>query len=290
MGKQTHTCMFESVSALRAAVSVDPSTLTRSVNRDQLADWLKRTDHSWQGLKGDKQGGESTFQTLERVIQSGWQAGVDLLAQVKPLDVASPVSIRRRMRWSDQGDELDVQRVYSGQLETAWRRCQRVTTSSPRRVRIVVDSIASAGVDSAEMRWRGVAAMRAADTLQGAGYQVAVESAFKGDCNMGRVLARCEVKSFDQPVNLSALASATALPAFFRCYGHMLQPVLADAAGVDSSYGGYFVEKLTDSDIPPAAGERVLIVPQRVSNADKAADWLAKAISDIDSDADQLAA
>ena len=280
---------FYSVSEMRAAVSVDPSTLHRSVNRAGLAEWHKRNDHKWHGLDRDKQGNEPALATLNHIMASGWQRGVDLMASVKPLDVASPVSIRRRSRWTDQGDELDMQRVYNGQLDTAWRRCQRVSMSAPRRVRLVVDSIASAGEDSASMRWRGVAAMRAADTLQAAGYQVEVESAFTGKCNMGRVVARCVVKSFDQPVNLSALASTTALPAFFRVYGHMLQPVLADALGKDMSYGGYMVEKLVEADLDPQPGERLLIVPQRVSNADRASDWLASAIASID-EPEQLAA
>jgi hypothetical protein len=171
-----------------------------------------------------------------------------------------------------------MQRVWQGQLDTAWRRVAKPLGMGPKRVRVVVDSIASGGEDEAKMRWRGVAAMKLADALINAGYSVQVESAFKGHDD-GDWVARVIVKEYTAPLDLSSLAATTALPAFFRALGHDWHFIPSE----QRIYGaGYMVGTLNKSDVEDAEDDAtVFMAHQNLTTDAKAAEWITRCIKEL---------
>jgi hypothetical protein len=246
-------------------------------NANVAKDFAERGDFDWLGLQGERQNGEHADKTTLRLIEDGWTKGADLLDSVKNVDAPVATSIKRRNVWQDFGDEVDMQRVYAGNLDYAWRRTKRVCVNGPTRICIFIDSLASGYVESREMLWRGVAAMRLADTLTAAGYLVEIRSGFKGGTLIGKydsVLQSVIVKPYDMPINLPVLAATTALPAFFRMMGHLLHPIARDMNG-KTGYGvSYRVLPLSLADFPEEQGVKTFIVGQLVHSAEDVNTWL----------------
>ena len=259
-----------------------------SRNNGHRQSWLSRgsaTQHEWQGTDADRLPSESSAaDTVKRLIKSGWQRGVQLMSKVQSkVDIPQPVNIRRRGRWTDAGDEIEMQRVYAGDLEHAWRRTMRTSGRGPARVRILVDSIASAGVDADRMRWRGVAALVLADALTGAGYSVQNESVMVGSGYGGEYRGSVIVKDYQSPLDLSALAATTAMPAFFRALWHTWHYVVSPAA-INSP--GYGVEVATaDAFADDDTSAVVFVAHQDINNADDASRWVTKAVNKLDGEA-----
>lgn len=162
--------------------------------------------------------GESTLDVVSRTMQSGSQLLID---RVMALDVDAqlpkPVDNRRRMAWADQGDELDMQRVYNGQLETAWRRPMRKAMRAPMPVAINMSANAPSSQGGAAYYWRTVAVMRLADLLTSAGYSVSINTFLLKSVGRTRFMVRVPVKRFGQAINLSDMTLALS-PSFFRTY------------------------------------------------------------------------
>lgn len=191
----------------------------------------------WMGLQQDAKPGEGHYTATRRIVREGWPRGVALLADVaSKVQAPNPISIRRRVRWMDAGDSLDMQRVYNGNVDTAWRTVKRGASAGVSRIRILVDSIATGGTDASRMRWRGVAALKLADLMTEAGYSVQVESVFWGKAARQDFLPRVIVKDYEQPLDLPTLAATTALPAFFRSLGHLWGAITDPTGNYPMSY------------------------------------------------------
>jgi hypothetical protein len=270
--------LTEFVELMNSESVVNPDNLPR------LKRFREDGNLHWYGLSKDAKDGEKPTNATMRLIRNGWKRGVKLMQEVAAsVEAPTPRSIRRRAEWSDQGDEVEMQRVWGGNLDRAWRRTRKLSGVGPRRVRILVDSIAGGGEDSDSMRWRGVAAMRAADLLVDAGYAVQVESVFKGGDSPKDFYLDVVVKSYTDPLDMTSLAATTALPAFFRALGHDWHFY---ASEVPTS-AGYSVGRAKLMDFPSDDDDAVeLLVSQSVNSRENAAAWVAEAIKQIDADAD----
>jgi hypothetical protein len=264
----------EFLQTLTEGLTVNPN------NKSRLEQYVAREglyNPGWHGLADAAKPNESACNATMRLIREGWTAGVDLMQQVAAsVDVPTPMSVRRRSVWSDQGDEVEMQRVWNGSIESAWRRMRRAESLGPRRVRILVDSIASGALESDVMRWRGVAAMRLADALITAGYSVRVESGFEGyDGDTYRL--RVVVKDYTSPLDLSSLAATTALPAFFRALGHAWHFVPSER---DVHNEGYSVRSVNPADFVDSEDDAPFFVAgQSISNAARAGEWVSECVA-----------
>lgn len=194
-------------------------------NQNSLDEWRKYKDNNWMGLKGEAKKDETSFDATRRLIRDGWRKGVDLMSEIsKDISLPAPRMIRRAQRWMEQGDDVDMQRIWSGNLEQAWRGTHRDFRSGPQRVRLLIDAIETGGEDADTMRWKGVAALKLADALTEAGYSVQIESVIHcPDSSEGgkhKFTCRVIVKDYTSPVDLLTLAATTAMPAFFRSLIH----------------------------------------------------------------------
>jgi hypothetical protein len=75
-------------------------------------------DADWYGVRRENKPGEQAGMTVARLVREGWPEGVRLMEQVQS-QIAPPQarSIRRRAQWSDQGDDLNLQRLYAGNID-----------------------------------------------------------------------------------------------------------------------------------------------------------------------------
>ena len=174
--------------------------------------WKRKSNSDWLGVPSVKE--------LRSVLTKGYPAGVEKLSKLTVGDLPAPQDIRRRRVRSDQGDELDMQAVYRGDLSRAWSRTKRQSRTSVRSVSIIIDLAGNANVTSEQLFWRGAAGLRLADELTTAGYSVAVYGA-AGATNYTAeggddVCQFVEIKAEDAPMDMDRLASLTCLAGFFR--------------------------------------------------------------------------
>lgn len=158
-----------------------------------------------------------------RVVERGWEDGVArLFAGIGNIDAKRGKVPRRRRVRSDFGDELDIQRVYRGQVDTAWARTRRVQVEATRVVRIIMQVGALSFVASEEMFWRGAACAVIADALENAGNRVEIVgySSASGvvKSNNASMTITFPIKAAEQPLDLAALASTACLAGFHRHY------------------------------------------------------------------------
>jgi hypothetical protein len=214
-----------------------------------------------------------------RAYRSGWPEGAARLEQAmaEMPEVPRPVSRRRRAQWSDAGDELDIQRVYRGQLDTAFRSARRAPRLAPQRVTVVAQQSAVANVRSEQFFWAGAAVVRLTELLTEAGYSVEllfVASSKKcGKHTPWSHSVMTTVKAPHAPLDLSAAAGVLCNAASFRyfCWKHRArhhQPLKNEKG-------------FSTTDLPMAlrGRERLLVADAKlVGDAQKAAAWVAGAL------------
>ena len=240
--------------------------------------WTRKSERSWLGV--------SSVSELRSVLKNGYPAGVAKLEQITVGELPAPQDIRRRRVRSDQGDELDMQAVYRGDLSRAWSRTKRQSRNSVRSVSIVIDLCGNASVTSDQLFWRGAAGLRLANELTNAGYSVAVygaAGAVRIDSTGDHRLAQfVEIKAEDSPLDMDRLASLTCLAGFFRTSLFTGIIWAADKVGKRVDYG---LGQSTNEAL--AEGIKALPIPQdaiiqpQVENKAQAEAWLKSVLEQI---------
>lgn len=240
--------------------------------------WKRKSDRDWLGV--------SSVSELRSVLKNGYPAGVAKLEQITVGELPAPQDIRRRRVRSDQGDELDMQAVYRGDLSRAWSRTKRQSRASVRSVSIIIDLAGNASVTSSELFWRGAAGLRLADELTTAGYSVAIYGA-AGTKNYTAegsedVCQLVEIKAEDSPMDMDRLASLTCLAGFFRTSLFTGIIWAADksgmrvCSGLGQSGNGLIAEGIKQLPIPQDA-----IIQPQVKNKAQAEAWLKSVLEQI---------
>jgi hypothetical protein len=252
-------------------------------NADPLSAFKAERQLDWMGLEGEAKDGETAFACSTRLVKDGYRKGLDLIQKVKDKVTApTPKTVRRYQKWMAQGDDVEMQRIWSGNLDYAWRGTARDTRHGPQRVRILVDAIESGGNGAAGMRWRGVAALKLSDLLTEAGYSVQVESVIScKDSSSSRIFKlRTIVKEYEQPLDLLTLAATTTLPAFFRSLMHTwgLAVAINPRCSVSYQVRTPDAEEFPDGD----DNSRVFVIPGKANNAEKASELITQIIGKLD--------
>jgi len=233
----------------------------RSYCREQ--DLRKHSDdrgfsQSWFGLSGGAKAVDDMFLT-------GWHEGAERIRQtLKVLTAPKISSVRRKRVRGPIGDEVDMQRVYAGDLARAWS----TTTRTPKRgrqirpVTIVVDISTVWSRTSDEYFWRGAVATRLADELQKAGRAVRIvvaichDDAFRDGAGF---LCSVVVKDFQEPLSLDRVAYQTALAGFYRYYVFAAEEHVAEDNNTRAQAGLGRIVTFLEEEFPNW-GENVIIV------------------------------
>lgn len=210
-----HSMTFDSVQAavdvcrdadsIKAGKTPEPQ-IKRAL--DQLGD-----GEGWTGLPAGY-----TFDKLLQLLDEGWQEGA---SRVQSLDVPVPPArdIRRRVQWREQGDFVDLQRVWGGRLESAWQSARRQKVPALTVKTLCVDIGANCNVPASVLFWRGAAVLCLSDVLTRAGYNVEIIATQAAKCvytNGDHFAASITVKPATAPLELNSLASVVCCAGFFR--------------------------------------------------------------------------
>ena len=152
---------------------------------------------------------------------------------------------RPRSVYGDEGDEVDMDRIYAGEDDTAWRRIVRHETMRQSRVVTVdVNIICTAWTAQEDFVWNGVQTAVIVDALEAEGYRVEVNALQALSMNNGvRFCSRVRIKRADEPLRIDLLAyqtgcAAMARAALWRCI-HVHE----------QSIGGYGSNDLSDAQV-----------------------------------------
>lgn len=223
----------------------------------------ERESLDWFGVKGG-------HEEVRRLIAGGWQAGVDRMMQAfgKIDGEFQATNVKRQIVRGDHGDELDIHRVYSGDLGNAWTRRKRQRRVAPNVVTIAADLAIMWSQKPDELFWRGAAVMRLADILTEAGYAVRIvaqiyckSSTYDGD-NVEQLIP---VKESSDPLDLNSVASTICLTGFFRMIG--FQNIARVEGEVTEGYGKVAKNRPPELDGAIWAGDGI-------TDVKKAQEWL----------------
>lgn len=249
----------------------------RNAQRYVQADECHGTFQKWFGAS-DK---EELFARMDR----GWDEGASRLSEISVGEI-SPTSIRRRRSRSDQGDELDMQYVWRGDLPRAWSRSTRKRGFGARVINIVVNVGDAGEVNSDSLFWRGGSALRLADALITAGYSVGIyagEGGYNFAHGRGEMMAQfAEIKAPDTQLDLSRMAGITAMPGWFRTQGFAGIVCAADMLGYKAHSGlGQSLHNLSSfAGMIGLQGE--MVFQPRVNDKAAAESWIERALGQIE--------
>jgi hypothetical protein len=225
-------------------------------------------ERSWRGEgdHGDNKafylGRLKSIASLDKLHEKGWAAGSEkamALAEGLLDQVSEPIGIRRRVRFSDDGDEFDKERMLDGHLETAWRTSTRQYAVATPIINITVGWGGNCDLSHEQLFWSGAAALALIRVLENAGYQTSLTAVCANDLHsQTENIAICaRVKQAGEYLRSDAVASIICHGATFRTY--------LFAAYVSSPFripGGLGHNCNVDRVIPAAIAAGVLEVPQ----------------------------
>lgn len=218
-------------------------------------------------------------------LTQGWSEGRQRIeGAIQDVNLRGEAQRPRRKRTrGDNGDSLDITRVYCGDLDHAWERTSRGghRTGRARIATVVVNITISAAQAPDDLFWRGAATVRAVDALEATGTRCRVIVAFQtmsAHAGVPCTISLAVAKDHNDPLDLDRLAHAVSHScslryAAFRSYEH--------AKDVGALSGGYGypqyapLSTLKGSRLMDAA-EQIIEVDPSITSQYTAQRWLAE--------------
>lgn len=187
--------------------------------------------------------GVESVEKFEACLKKGWPEGTAQMRDaLENIEVPPIPSMRRKKRWSDAGDTVDIHRVNAGRIDKAWRTTKRAArlTTTGSHVTVAVDVCMNFNVDANAGMWRGAAACAIAEAAIKSGRQVRVVLVFGVVNSIKHNSVKehhisVEVKDYTQTVSTDVLMTMASMAGFFRVEGFrafMAQPYkVADGLG-----------------------------------------------------------
>jgi len=206
----------------------EPNTASLSYTAKSREEYIERPeDHewAWAWANGNRAEGNvaDTWDEVKTLASEGWAGGVERIADMaNELRSAVPETedITPRYIWTDQGDEYDIHRTWSGEFEKMFYGRDETVAPGPRIVNLVAPVGGHAGQGDEALFWLGATTLVLADVLERAGYRVGIKGYTATMHSRG--ISSCGVnllKTPDQHVQLAAIATAMCLPVYFRAVG-----------------------------------------------------------------------
>lgn len=253
------------------AMAVTVSDINKERAEQTFSDRTNRK--SWYGLPDLK--------AVQSAIDTGWEDGANKVQTMSDSIVAPvPRNIKRRLKWSDSGDHIDMDKVYLGQMDNAWSSKPRMKGTGPRLITLAVCICANAHTESDELFWRGAGALKLAELLEGSGYMVRI-TAYQRSINTypngKKYKNRLDIITVKQPherLNLQSIASTICLAGFFRWIGFKL--LMSDDYKVDSGLGRANFELPAEFQ-----GDHIVSKFHTINNKSKAVEFVNNALEKI---------
>jgi len=245
---------------------------------------LDRVPRAW--ICSDRPYVNSYKDALQALEEPRFDAGVDRIERLTEKIVApAPTSVARKLRRGAEGDELDLARVWDGELDTAWTMARRTPVPKASRVLVVVRVNAMAFIKADVLAWRGVAALALADRLEAAGYVVRIAARRLADIRYvnraykGTHTVDVTVRKEGEPLDIHRAASLIASPLLFR--GIMLPMTAFEAPARVSPSFSVTSSDGDDVEAPPGF-DLVFVATDRVSDADSASAFVRHAVARLE--------
>lgn len=154
---------------------VKPSEVNIKDYKDSMKNLERPGDQyqrkSWLGIKG--------YQPFLKAYKEGWQAGAaELLKLTDTLPEIETRCIKRKRIKTDQGNHLDIHRVYAGRLDTCWDARTKKQVKGRKSISFIFFGNINCFSDSSEILYRGGVAVQLASLYQKAGYNVSIHSLY----------------------------------------------------------------------------------------------------------------
>jgi hypothetical protein len=247
----------------------------------------------WQGSQGwfcaDRPSTVYSVATGMAALEAGtFPQGVARMERLADkITAPDPVSIRRKITRGDHGDELEMSRVWQGDLENAWSRAARQAVPSVSRVLLGVALDAACTLASEAMAWRGVAAVALCDALERNGYSVELRGYSSGDYCTSETMppgtARHDlsvtIKTVGQPMDVHKAAALLASSVTYRA-------CIIRHSTVHSPFkirSGHTLPRAGRIETPQEPGyDFAALVPETVTNQAAAQRWITETVEGID--------
>lgn len=160
---------------------------------------------------------------VEKRFNEGWKEGAEKalkLADGLVDKVTQPLSIRRRVRYSDDGDEFDKERLIDGHLDQAWRTTSRQLAVATPIINIACAWGGNSNRSHEQLFWSGAAAIALIRVLEAAGYQTSLTSVCTNDLHAEdkAMVIACNVKKAGEYLRADAVASTICFAPTYRVY------------------------------------------------------------------------
>jgi len=142
-------------------------------------------------------------------------------------DLPKIASIKRRRKMGEEGECIDLDRLYQGETGTMWEGFKsEYRPGATRHVRMMVNVSCAWFHEGPALRWRGAAACVLADILEESGYQTEIvmcsySRGVSDDEPQRMHLLEVPVKLFGEPMDIDHLASTLATQSALRIAGFM---------------------------------------------------------------------
>lgn len=269
----TSVQIFDTVDGFLEA-AYRPTTFANSFNESW---WREHRDYisdpKWFGMRLPSTDRVLSYKDVEKLIADGWTEGLAMVVEfMERLDVPVVPSVRRRLVWTDQGDHIEMPKVWNGQLDTAWQIGRRRSAHGPRTVRIAVDACGGSDSEAKNMVWRGIASMALADTLIEAGHNVELMTTFKVHDTSDNVYTTMIVtKGALMPMDMASVAATTAFVGFFRHAGLCYLWTRYSASDYGNCGGP---ARMRVQDLPEYGATDRFLAGREICNAEAAQQWV----------------
>lgn len=158
------------------------------------------------------------------LIDMGWQTGVErshVITTGLEGTIAAVEAFRRRPRWGEDGEELNVDRALAGDWDTAFLDLPKVRTNGSRIITIAGPVGGDCSKSADELFWNGVQLMVVSDMLEASGYQTEVWgiNLCRQYIDNSDSLVAIRAKCVGEPLRLDTMASVFAHAGIFRTFG-----------------------------------------------------------------------
>jgi len=261
---------FDSVEDFILAASTSD---VRNVRNQRVVDNLIETPQSdWYGLSEG-----ANVSGVVDIVRKGWDDGASrLFDMVEEIKIPDLEKITRERVWLDQGEDVDVQRVFDGE-EHVWSGFKtKKSRSNGREVKITINVSVSAWVEAENFFWTGAACVALTDALTRAGYAVCVDLA-RGAHNTENtepdLFFKINLKQASDPLSISSLASTVCMAGFFRAV------CITYTAKMWSEYCGHGVAKSIGDWRPPHSG--IFIPSASLGSRNAAISWVNERLAEF---------
>ena len=252
---------------LQGLASIEASSISQR-NRKNFMRTAAET-----GLGRDKWYGTiNSINHARKYVSEGWREGADramsLVSDVyAKCTIPEPKDVRRTQVWSDEGDELDYDKLMSGELDTMYRTTKKEGRATFPTATLLVNWGGLGSVKSGDLFWGGAVAIILTDILENAGYRIEIvgcnTSSFSPTDDEGEryIATSVAVKELDEPLRSDIVAGALCEAGVFRTLGFMGKNA-ADSK-VTSGYGSTRCLKKVGVDVCESSpfSEDAFVVP-----------------------------